>query len=287
VLLKQIKEIFHKELDQEYGREEVAHFFYHFIEEFLGEPRFLLVLHPERIIDKEEEGQFFKGLAELKSGRPLQYILGGKAFMDLSFKVNENVLIPRPETEELVRLILKDYQDSDQSLNILDLGTGSGCIAVSLAKYLPGAAVDALDVSAEALELAGENAENNEVNVSFRQADLRHMEIEKDKYHIIVSNPPYVLEGEKESMESNVKDAEPSLALFVPDNRPLLYYEYIVRLAAEGLVEGGCLYLEINHRFGREMSRLLSDGGFGQIELIRDMHGKDRFLKARNYKNKS
>ncbi|MEY8022074.1 peptide chain release factor N(5)-glutamine methyltransferase [Muriicola sp. SD30] len=280
MLLKEIKHIFHKELDQRYGKDEVNHFFYHFVEHYLGQPKFHLALHPDWIISKEEEGVFFRGLSALKLGQPLQYILGVTTFTDLPIKVNNKVLIPRPETEELVRKIIEDFKTSSRLLKILDIGTGSGCIAISLAKHLPNAKITGTDLSAEALKIAGENARINEVDVLFLESDIMSMDLESNHYDIIVSNPPYVLEKEKLAMEEHVKDAEPSMALFVPDEKPLLFYEFIIPEASKALVEGGILYLEINQRFGAETSKLLKDHSFKQIELSKDLHGKDRFLKA-------
>lgn len=281
VLLKEIRHIFHKELDHQYGREEVEHFFHHFVEHYLGQPRFHLAMHPNWIISREEEGEFFRGLAALRQGQPLHYVLGSKVFMDLNFRLNKHVLIPRPETEELVRLVIARHQEDRPPLRILDLGTGSGCIAISLAKYLPQAEVFAIDISGKALNLARENASANDVSVQFSESDMTHMEIETEFYQIIISNPPYVLEEEKALMDPHVKDAEPATALFVPDDRPLLFYEYITGAARKGLAEGGHLYLEINQRFGQEVKDLLSEVGFTEVEVLKDLHGHDRFVKAK------
>lgn len=280
MLLKEIKDVFHKELDPQFGREEVAHFFYYFVEHYLDLPRFHLAIHPQWIITKEEESHFFKGLSKLKKGVPVQYILGYTTFMDLPFTVNENVLIPRPETEDLVQWILEDHKRSKTTLNVLDIGTGSGCISIALAKYLPNAHVTALDVSKEALAVAKYNAEQNKVNIECLKADVRTLEIVEDAYDIIVSNPPYVLEKEKSKMQDHVKNAEPALALFVPDLQPLLYYEYIAKVAKKALKRGGGLYLEINEQFGKEVSKLLTAHNLINIELRQDFHGKDRFIKS-------
>ncbi|GGD37196.1 peptide chain release factor N(5)-glutamine methyltransferase [Muriicola marianensis] len=281
MLLKEIRHIFHKELDHQYGREEVEHFFHHFVEHYLGQPRFHLAMHPNWIISKEEEGEFFRGLAALRQGQPLHYVLGSKVFMDLNFRLNKHVLIPRPETEELVRLVIANHKEDHPPVRIMDLGTGSGCIAVSLAKYIPQAEVHAIDISGKALRLARENASANGVSVQFSESDMTKMDIEPGFYQIIVSNPPYVLEEEKNQMEPHVKDAEPATALFVPDDRPLLFYEYIAKAGRKGLADGGYLYLEINRRFGQEVKELLSEVGFKDVEVIKDLHGHDRFVKAK------
>jgi release factor glutamine methyltransferase len=280
MLLKDIKHIFHQELDIQYGTEEVAHFFYYFVESYLGLPRFHLAIHPQWIISKEDESLFFSGLAALKQGKPIQYVLGTTSFLDLTLMVNEHVLIPRPETEELVKWILTDYKNSESNLKILDIGTGSGCIAIALAKYLPYAEVSAIDISKEALAVAKENAKKNNVSVSFKQADIRTIESSDQNYDIIVSNPPYVLDKEKVTMKKHVKNAEPSLALFVPDKQPLLYYEYLAKVAQKELTKGGVLYLEINELFGKEVGDLLKNHNMSKIELKKDIHGKDRFIKG-------
>jgi len=280
MLLKDIKHIFHQELDIQYGTEEVSHFFYYFLENYLGLPRFHLALHPQWIITKEDESLFFEGLAALKQGKPIQYILGTSSFMDLTFAVNEHVLIPRPETEELVKWVIKDYQKSEANIKLLDIGTGSGCIAIALAKYLLSAEVIAVDISKKALAVAKQNAINNEVNIVFKLADVRSMDIGEQDYDIIVSNPPYVLEKEKALMEKHVKNAEPSLALFVPDKKPLLYYEYLAKVGQKALKKGGTLYLEINEAFGKEVCDLLKNHSFSTIEIRQDLQGKDRFIKG-------
>ncbi len=280
MLLREIRHIFHKELDHQYGRDEVEHFFHHFVEHYLGQPRFHLALQPDWVVTKDEEAVFFRGLAALRQGQPLHYILGSKVFMDLHFRLNSHVLIPRPETEELVRKVIEENKGHPGPLQVLDLGTGSGCIAVALAKYLPGADVHATDISTEALRLAQENARENGVEVDFTVSDITEMELNKEFFNIIVSNPPYIPEEEKKDMEPHVKDSEPALALFVPDERPLLFYEYIAKQAFDALVDGGKLYLEINQRFGNEVRELLMSYGFDQVEVSPDLYGKDRFIRA-------
>jgi len=280
MLLKDIKDIFHLELDELYGKEEVAHFFYRFIEASLGLERFVLVLDPKLIISKEDESMLFSGLAQLKQHRPIQYILGKAVFMDLDLMVDEHVLIPRPETEELVNWILSDFAAREKPYRILDIGTGSGCIPIALARHFTHARVEALDISEEALAVARENAGNNKVNINFFQADITTLSATTAMYDIIVSNPPYVMEGEKVTMSEHVKNAEPSMALFVPDATPLLFYEHLIRYAKQGLVPGGHLYVEINEQFGKEVATLLEAEKFLEIELRKDLFGKDRMVKA-------
>ncbi|KAB5491925.1 peptide chain release factor N(5)-glutamine methyltransferase [Flagellimonas hadalis] len=302
MLLKEIKNIFHKELGKTYPKEEIDSFFYRCIEHYLKLERFVLAIQPELTLTKEEEQPLFEALSQLKQERPLQYILGTAHFMDLELHVNEAVLIPRPETEELVQWILEDVAsrksevESRKSeagnmdfypspLTILDIGTGSGCIAIALAKHLPHAKVYALDVSEKALEVARENARLNQVDITFQKNDILAPELEPElelklDFDIIVSNPPYVRELEKEGMKNNVKDHEPSLALFVSDGDPLVFYSAIAQFGRTRLKEGGGLYLEINQYLGEETKALLKAHNFSEIELRKDIFGNDRMLKA-------
>ena len=281
--LKDIQHIFHKELDAIHGKEEVNSFFFLLIEAFYNVPRFQLALEPEFAISKEEQDRIFIALDHLKQEKPIQYILGQTEFYGLPFKVNESVLIPRPETEELVDWILKE-SNTKKPLKIIDIGTGSGCIAISLAKTLPNAEVFALDISIEALEVAKENALLNNVSIKFIAADI----LSKDQsvlntestFDIIISNPPYVRELEKSKMKNNVLRNEPHLALFVADDNPLQFYKVIAQFAVNNLSENGKLYFEINEYLGNEMKALLEDRNFKNIELKQDLFGKDRMIKG-------
>ncbi len=216
-------------------------------------------------------------VARLQRHEPLQYILGTARFHGHRFKVTPAVLIPRPETEQLVDLIIEENQGSD--LRVLDMGTGSGCIAIALARALKFARVDALDVSRDALAVARDNAASLKVKVRFFESDMLAPQ-PAATYDIIVSNPPYITWSERELMERNVKDHEPAQALFVPDNDPLLFYKAIASYAKRSLEKGGRLYLEINQRFGAEVKRLLEDCGFDEVRIIVDSFGKDRFAVA-------
>ena len=198
----------------------------------------------------------------------------------MTFEVNPNVLIPRPETQELVSWIIGDYQ-SDKSIRILDIGTGSGCIPISLAKQLSKAEVESWDISEGALEVASRNCERNGVKVLLRQKDVLKAAPEGDLYDVIVSNPPYITNKEKTDMEANVLDWEPSLALFVPDEDPLLFYRKIAQLGCDMLKEGGSLYFEINRAYGEETILMLKELGYAQIELKKDSWGNDRMIKAK------
>ena len=223
---------------------------------------------PDRIADIIER---------LRRHEPLQYIVGHALFHGHKFKVNPSVLIPRPETEQLVDLIIDENPASD--LRVLDMGTGSGCIAISLARALKFAQVDALDVSRDALVVARENAAALKVKVRFFESDMLAPQ-PAARYDIIVSNPPYVCWSERETMDSNVRDYEPGQALFVPDNDPLLFYKSIAPYAMQSLEPGGRLYLEINQRFGNEVRRLLEGCGLDEVRIIEDSYGKVRFAAA-------
>ena len=251
MLLREIKTIFHNELGKIYPKEEIDSFFYRCIEHYLKLERFVLAVQPGLTLTKEEEQPLFEALSQLKLEKPLQYILGEAHFMDLELKVNKDVLIPRPETEELVQWILDDVKSqlnmdversrsvistslNDRPLQVLDIGTGSGCIAIALAKHLPNAKVYAMDISEQALEVAKENAAINQVEVEFIHQSILDPELEiglELDFDIIASNPPYVRQLEKDKMKKNVTDYEPHTALFVPDDDALVFYEAIAEFA--------------------------------------------------------
>lgn len=247
------------------------------IEHFYGYSKIDIALNPNLEIDNH--GAIIKALGQLKAGRPMQYILKKEYFYDLAFGVDENTLIPRPETEELVQLIIN--RTGNKTVSLLDVGTGSGCIAISLKKNLPNAKVTALDVSDGALNVARKNAKSNVVEVDFMQVDIlneaQHPKLELD---IIVSNPPYVLDKEKAEMRNNVLDFEPSLALFVDNDKPLLFYKAIADYATLNLKPLGVLYFEINEAFGIETKEMLEERGFSNVEIHQDIFGKDRMVSA-------
>lgn len=291
MLLREIKNIFHLELDELYEKDEVDSFFHLLVEHHLNLERFVLTMQPDIIISKEDEQPLFESLSQLKLNRPVQYIIGKTTFMDLEFQVDENVLIPRPETEELIHWIIEEVrstnyrvqsgknEDERSGLKILDIGTGSGCIAIALAKNLPEAKVFAIDVSEGALEVAKENAIENKVEITFWKQDVFELELEHD-FDLIVSNPPYVRELEKTEMAKNVLEHEPSLALFVSDENPLLFYKSIIEFAQNNLKLGGTLYLEINQYLAKESQELLEANNFKDIELRKDLYGNFRMLKG-------
>ncbi|MFH4965853.1 peptide chain release factor N(5)-glutamine methyltransferase [Gaetbulibacter sp. M235] len=283
--LKRIKELFQSELKGLYEVEEIDNFFYILIEFYLGLNRLKFALSPEQLCSNEEYQPILEGLNALKKNIPIQYILGETEFYGLPFKVNPSVLIPRPETEELVQWILNNLSTSKNKLSILDIGTGSGCIAISLAKNLPNAQVFALDVSNDALKTASQNAELNHVNIEFIEASILnsktwHPDFKNLKFDIIVSNPPYVRGLEKEQMKANVLDNEPHLALFVDDEDPLKFYKAITQLAVDNLKDEGSLFFEINEYLGNPMIQLLKEHNFYDVELKQDIFKKDRMIKG-------
>lgn len=217
-------------------------------------------------------------LLRLHQNEPIQYILGNASFYDMTFVVNPDVLIPRPETEELVQWIIEENRGN--AVKIVDMGTGSGCIAVTLAQKLPKAHVTAWDVSGAALCVAKENARRNGVNVLFREVDILHSEHISEPFDVIVSNPPYIGESEKKEMQQNVTDYEPHLALFVPDDDVLIFYRKIAEFALRNLSETGCLFFEINQKRGKETEEMLYQKGFSKVELRRDISGNERMIKA-------
>tara|TARA_B100001996_G_scaffold312623_1_gene254801 strand:+ start:527 stop:1360 length:834 start_codon:yes stop_codon:yes gene_type:complete len=256
-----------------YEIDEIKSIFFLISEEYLQIPRSKILLADEIELDSNKESLFIDTLNRLKAHEPIQYVLGKTTFMDLEFKVNSNVLIPRPETEELVCLILKEGFNSKE---ILDIGTGSGCIAISLAKNLPNAKVTALDISEEALIVAKENAEKNNVDIEFINADIFDYQIDK-KYDIIVSNPPYVTESEKILMKRNVAKYEPEKALFVKDGNPLIFYKAILDFSKNHLCDNGRVYFEINENRSYDIKELANDYGYKRIDCIKDIFGKKRF----------
>ena len=281
MLLLDYKKEFIKTLKNEYPKEEVISFFNIVMEHYLGLTRLELALGPNKEISLEEKQDFNRILLRLQRHEPIQYILGEASFFGLKFKVDNNVLIPRPETEDLVSWILSDLSENDPvtSLNILDIGTGSGCIAISLAKNLPQAKLTALDISKPALEMASKNAKLNGVEVQFINEDVLNLNSIPGTFDIIVSNPPYVRDLEKKEMHRNVLENEPSQALYVRDTDPLIFYKQITILAKKGLKSGGLLYFEINQYLAEETEQLMKDSGFETI-VKKDIFGNFRMIKG-------
>ena len=277
--LKEFKEHFFKRLSPLYPAQELESFFRILMETYLGLSSIDVHLNPDKKIKLKKLDHLLAALERLVHFEPLQYILGQTEFYGLHFTLNPNVLIPRPETEELVEWILKDT-DAGAHFNILDIGTGSGCIAVSLAKYLPLASVAALDVSEDALTLSAHNAELNNAEVHFLQQNILETKALQKSYDIIVSTPPYVRNLEKTEIEVNVLDYEPHLALFVEDHDALIFYRKIAELAKGALSPKGRLYVEINQYLAEETQVLFKEFGFNEVELRNDFAGKPRMIKA-------
>lgn len=241
------------------------------LEDGYGLTRRDLMLNPEIELTNDIVQKIQSKIRELEMERPVQYIVGFEEFLSRRFIVNESVLIPRQETEELVRLMINEC-----SGRILDIGTGSGVIAISLALGVENSVVEAWDISSEALDVARLNAELLGSKVGFAQVDILNVEYTGEKWDVIVSNPPYVLNSEKEYMKRNVTDYEPNGALFVPDDDPLIFYKAITNFASRNLSSKGRLYFEINQKFAQEIVALLVD--FENIRVIKDIHGADRMI---------
>ena len=282
----ELKQLIKKELNGIYDWSEIESFLYRLTDFKLGLSRIDFALNPNTII---EHGDFFKrSISLLRLETPIQYIIGETSFYGLTFKVNSDTLIPRPETEELVDWIVKDTVNLE-ALTVLDIGTGSGCIPISLSLNMNNADVCAFDVSNKALDIAKINAKHNSAKVKFILQDIlkydcnttNFLKDSKYKFDVIVSNPPYVRLSEKMKMKRNVLHFEPHLALFVKDEDPLLFYRTIGNYAIENLKIGGVLYFEINQNFGLQTIELLKDIGFNSVELKQDLSGNDRMIKAK------
>lgn len=247
---------------------------------FFNINRFVLATNPELRLSESELVIFHKACEKILQNIPVQYVTGETEFCGLRFKVDRSVLIPRPETEQLTQIILKDLPI--RPIRILDIGVGSGAVAVALKKNRPDCMLYGCDISWEALILARQNAEMNDVAIHFFECDiLSDAAVEKiPEADVVVSNPPYVCESEKASMRANVLQNEPSEALFVPDDDPLLFYRAIAGVASERLSSGGKLFFEINERFGNEMKKLLENNGFCNISILKDINEKERFVKG-------
>ena len=262
------------ELSSIYEMDELNSVFNLLSEDYLKIPRSKILLADEIDLNESNQNLFSSALERLKTHEPIQYVLGKTTFMNLEFKVNSSVLIPRPETEELVRLMLKEDLDGKE---VLDIGTGSGCIAISLTKNLHNAKVSALDISKDALEVALENAELNNVNIEFIHADIFEYQSDK-KYDVIVSNPPYVLESEKMLMKQNVLNYEPEIALFVDDINALKYYESVIKFSLNNLNSQGQIFFETNENYKDELNKLAQNYEYNIIEFKLDINDKNRFL---------
>jgi release factor glutamine methyltransferase len=273
--LKDLKKDFITKLAITYPNEEILSIFKILCKQYMNMSPAKLLLAGEELINNKQIDMFSKAIIKLLSEEPIQYILETTSFYGLEFICSPSALIPRPETEELVDWIVKSETNE---IKILDIGTGTGCISVSLANR-NGFVVDALDVSSSALELAKQNAKKNEVDINFIEADIFEY-ISDKQYDLIVSNPPYIRNLEKKKMQNNVLNFEPQLALFVEDDDPLVFYNSILQFANSNLYEKGSVYFEINENFSKEMESLLYSYGFTEIELKKDSFGKNRFIRG-------
>ncbi len=278
--IKDFRIHFNSKLSDLYPKTEIDAFFFRVVEHELGLTLMDVFTKNELEISEEKLQSLHLILNKLQQEEPIQYILGETSFYGFTFKVNSNVLIPRPETEELVEWIINSVNNSNNKVSILDIGTGSGCIAISLEKSIPDSNVYAIDISKKAIEMAKNNAILNNAFVTFIQNDiLNEYKLEKS-FDVIVSNPPYVRELEKKEIKNNVLNNEPHLALFVEDNNPLIFYSRIADVAKEQLNEDGLLFFEINQYLGKETKEMLLEKGFKNIELKKDLFGNDRMIKA-------
>ena len=281
-LVRDIRKYYCEQLCSVYDSDEATAMILILLEHYFKITRVKMALEPDMRLSESEMLTFHFAVKDLLKNKPIQYIIGETEFCDLKFKVNENVLIPRPETSELVMNIVNSQQSTVNSqLSILDIGTGSGCIAISLAKNIPDSKVYALDISEKALEVAKENAINNDADITFIHDDILSLNNKiETKFDIIVSNPPYVRELEKADMRDNVLNWEPHNALFVSDNDPLIFYRNILEFAKTHLNENGEIWFEINEYLGKEMTDLCKEYGFSDIQIFKDFRGKERIVKV-------
>lgn len=274
------------ELEKLYGSDEANALIMILLDHYFGIDKVKIALNPELRLSESELLTLHFAVKELLKNKPVQYVTGETEFCGMRFSVNENVLIPRPETEEMVKMITNSVETRRATSipnSILDIGTGSGCIAISLAKLLKNSLVTAVDVSEKALEVAEKNAEANSAPVTFIKDDIlnpQNPDLLNGQFDIIVSNPPYVCESEKSEMRANVLDYEPSTALFVSDHDPLVFYRKILEFAQKTLKPNGEVWFEINEKFGQEMQNLCFEKGFKNVEIIKDFRERDRIVRV-------
>jgi release factor glutamine methyltransferase len=277
-----IRKVFHKELDLQYGKDEADSIFFVLLEHFTGHGKLSLHMEEEIRVGESVINRFDEALDDLKDNKPVQYITGKANFLDFSVNVNPHVLIPRPETEELVEWITHDFEIGAR-FRILDIGTGSGCIAIALKRYFKNADVEAVDYDESIIKIAKENSEDNGTDIRFYNVDIMDDSVmaPQEKYNIIVSNPPYVRESEKNLMRANVIEHEPGSALFVSDEDPLIFYRKIFAAAERCLLRKGYIYLEINENMGAELEELVRSAGYADYVFRNDLNGKLRFLRVK------
>ena len=275
---QEVRAAFKKELKEVYAPQEIESIANLAVEFVTGNSLIDQLINSQTLISEEQQNKFEDILLRLKHNEPLQYIIGKTIFYDLTLEVNPAVLIPRQETELLVDILVKKNKLKNAT-SIIDIGTGSGCIAISLKKRIPDANILAVDISRVALEVAQKNALINNVEIEFIKADILDKNIKIDtKFDLIVSNPPYVREIEKKFMHANVLNFEPETALFVSDDDPLIFYEAIGKFAGQNLKHDGILAFEINEALGKEVIKICEKNGFHKNEIINDLQGKNRFV---------
>lgn len=274
-----LKQLIRKELSSIYSLGEINSFIYIIFEQVLSYKKIDTNINNKEIVNEESLKIIYKIVERLKNNEPIQYIFGETDFYDLEFKLNKDTLIPRPETEELVDLIIKE--NFDKNISILDIGTGSGCIAISLKKNLPLSKVSAIDISSNAISMAKENAKRYNLELNFIEDDILNPSKKYPIYDIIVSNPPYIRNSEKRLMLNNVLEYEPHRALFVEDLDPLIFYREIAILGKQHLSQNGIIYFEINENLSLETKNLLEDLGYNEISIIKDINDRDRIIKAK------
>ena len=279
--LRTLRFFYHKQLQPIYGDTESTELLLILIKHFFGFDRTKLALQNDLRLSESEMLKLHFAVKDLLQQKPVQYITKTVDFLGNSFKITPGVLIPRPETEQLVDILIKRFSKRSK-LNIWDLGTGSGCIAISLALALPGSKVAAFDLSEEAIDLTKENAKLLNANINIQKADILKQDFLKipEKIDLLVSNPPYVRHSERKYMKPNVLNFEPELALFVPDDDPLVFYKAITKTATKVLAMGGELWFEINEALGNETTNICWEAGLKEVQLHQDIHGRDRFVSA-------
>ena len=277
--LLSFKQKLYQTLESHYPKIELDSFFRMILEDVLNLSKIDFALAPHQAVSDDRITKINNIIVGLENHQPIQHLIGFVDYMDLKLEVNPHVLIPRPETEELINWIVEDYIHQT-NINVLDIGTGTGCIPIALAKHLEQATISSIDVSKEATKTAIKNALANGVNVHFMNQDILSTKQLNRLYDVIVSNPPYVRNLEKVEIQKNVLDYEPHLALFVEDDDPLLFYRHIAKLALTSLKPNGALYYEINQYLGKETVELLHNLGFKNIILKKDIFGNDRMIKA-------
>ena len=268
------------ELEKIYDAHEATAIAHELLEHITGKNKLQRITEKETLLDKIQEEEFHKGIERLLQGEPLQYVTGIQWFMNKPFHVNKHVLIPRPETEELAQWIIDEWSDK-KNIALLDIGTGSGCIPISLKLQLPNARITSIDISEDALKIAKRNADELKADITLLHRNFLNESNWQsiDTYNVIVSNPPYIPISEKDSLDKNVREYEPETALFVPDNDALLFYRKIALLGKEHLNEKGAIYCEVHKDYAEQTKELFENSGYVS-ELRKDMHGNERMVKA-------